>query len=196
MLQIFVCVYCQSLLSSKGSTALCSLYDSLTYIPRLSGQTLAVFLGFLPRSDAFKWLAFAYVVIQYPVHDDIMSVYNGILLAERMTLPLDGARIQGAFMNMVFKGQHPATCEWFRQPDVVRFALRPPGEVWDTFRAACIWCLRETKQACSHCHVVRYCGRDCQVLYVLSRHTSSALMLRSVADIGVSLIEQPAGFIP
>lgn len=175
---------------------MCSPYHPLTNPVRISGQTPSVFLGFLRRCDNFKWLAFTYAAIQYPVDDEIMTVYNGILFAERLTLPLDGARIQGAFMNMMFKGQHLATCEWFQLPDVVRFALRPPGEIWDEFKTACVWCLRDTKRACSQCHIVRYCSRECQVLYAYSSHASGASALTFVTAIGASLIGHPASFIP
>lgn len=95
---------------------------------------------------------------------DPMTSFDAARLAERLTPPLEGARIHGDYISGFFlRKRRPSLPEFRRQPDAVRFVmLRPPCDIWNDFKTKCIRCLRDTKRACSGCHVTRYCGLGCQ----------------------------------
>ncbi|KZV61154.1 hypothetical protein PENSPDRAFT_671202 [Peniophora sp. CONT] len=128
----------------------------------VSGQTRADFFNELCRATAYQWLELVYAVIHMEMKTDAMDKFEALRIAERVTSPLDGALTQGKYVVSIFGRRPISQIQWFSKPAEVRFALRPPSEIWKTFKASCIWCSKKTDQTCSRCHRVRYCGRDCQ----------------------------------
>ena len=129
-----------------------------------SGQTEDVFFSGLQRESAHRWLALVYVGLGREIITTSTSatMQKILKIAERCSMPLGGARVQGLFIRGLFGRIAVSSTQYYSLALDVRTAIRPPKEIWAVFDDCCVWCGQKACRVCSACKAVRYCSKSCQ----------------------------------